>query len=367
MLGYMVRKSLRQNLGPSLWLGMTLGSCAVLITLFSGISVEVKDKIGATVSQSGANAVAYPNPYMTQKKGEEVWKIFSERVRKADGRFVFLKKQIAKIEGKEIEVVMADPEKLFVIKSYWAVTGRSMHDPGDAMIGRRVAEFFGMMPGQKFSLIWGGKPLPLQIRGVIDSGDEDEYKIFMTPWLQKDMSLTAEVSLALLSIPGGEEGMNAFQKTLDDKRTGLTIKPYRQVLYGQRMILDKVGLLTGLVLIGVILMTALGMTAALMAHVLQRRKELALMRALGANSLFLIRFLFLEAGLVGLAGAVIGFGIGTILTYDVVWKIFHMTVLPRYESLSMTIGLVMGIVFFAAGIASFRAVRLQPAVSLRGE
>src|SRR5262249_18510412 len=66
------------------------------------------------------------------------------------------------------------------------------------------------------------------------------------------------------------------------------------------------------------LVTLLGVINALFISVLQRRRELGLLRAVGASRPQILRSVVAEAPLMGLLGAVIGFVIGLVLEWYVV-------------------------------------------------
>src|SRR5262249_45691970 len=61
----------------------------------------------------------------------------------------------------------------------------------------------------------------------------------------------------------------------------------------------------------------LGVVSALIISVLQRTRDLGLLRAVGASRGFILRSVLAEAVLMGLIGAVIGFGGGVLLEWYV--------------------------------------------------
>jgi putative ABC transport system permease protein len=62
----------------------------------------------------------------------------------------------------------------------------------------------------------------------------------------------------------------------------------------------------------------LGVVSALFISVLQRRRELGLLRAVGATRAQVLSTVVAEAALMGLIGAAIGFGIGLVLEWYVI-------------------------------------------------
>ena len=65
------------------------------------------------------------------------------------------------------------------------------------------------------------------------------------------------------------------------------------------------------------LVAPMGVVSALFISVLQRRRELGLLRAVGANRAQILRSVLAEAVLMGLTGAIVGFAIGLMLEWYV--------------------------------------------------
>jgi putative ABC transport system permease protein len=65
------------------------------------------------------------------------------------------------------------------------------------------------------------------------------------------------------------------------------------------------------------LVALLGVVSALFISVLQRRRELGLLRAVGASRAQILRSVLAEAVLMGVIGAMVGFGIGLLLEWYV--------------------------------------------------
>jgi putative ABC transport system permease protein len=66
------------------------------------------------------------------------------------------------------------------------------------------------------------------------------------------------------------------------------------------------------------LVALLGVAGALFISVLQRRRELGLLRAVGASRAQVLRSVAAEAALMGLVGGILGFGVGLFLEWYVV-------------------------------------------------
>jgi putative ABC transport system permease protein len=70
-----------------------------------------------------------------------------------------------------------------------------------------------------------------------------------------------------------------------------------------------------------ILIAVLGVAGALLAMVMDRRRELGLLRFLGASSSQVRRMILCEAGILGFFGNVLGFGLGGLLSLILIYVI----------------------------------------------
>ncbi len=145
------------------------------------------------------------------------------------------------------------------------------------------------------------------------------------------------------------------------------VRPVRQIMEGEARVLGKTRatLLSAAVLI--ILTAALCVLSTLMGWVFDRRRDFAIMKALGASQRLVSAFFAAEAGALGAVGALIGYILGVGIAAWIGHANFHTTIMPRLSVLppvlmgSVAVGLLSAIL----PIALLR--RVEPAMILRGE
>lgn len=359
MLAAMVFRSLRNNLRISLWALLTLTTCAALVTLFTTIRFEIEAKMKQTLRSLGANAVAYPTT-----QGETDWPSFERAAQHESVRFARLAVRVALIKESPVAMVAADPIALAELTPYWAVTGKRPTKEGECLVGRHVAESLNLKIGQNAHAEWpvGGQASAFSVVGIIESGDEDDDRVFVT-----SSPAPGDVSYALLSVAGGETAMTRLQATLAATASRIEIKPLRQIMHGEEQVLNKIAVLCSAALGAVLVLTALGVSASMLARVVERKKEFALMRALGACPRSVVKFLLAECATVGGIGAVAGFAGGTLLAALVVRQIFKVSISPHVMAFVAAFSVTTAVALLAGVIACRRMLRLQPAMALRGE
>jgi len=146
-----------------------------------------------------------------------------------------------------------------------------------------------------------------------------------------------------------------------------TMRPVRQIVEGEARVLGKTRstLLAAAALI--ILTAALCVLSTLMGWVFDRRRDFAIMKALGASDRLLNGFFATEAAALGALGAVIGFGLGIGIAAWIGRVNFHAPVVPRFSVLPVVMAGSMIVTLLAAILPIFLLRRVQPAVILRGE
>jgi putative ABC transport system permease protein len=135
----------------------------------------------------------------------------------------------------------------------------------------------------------------------------------------------------------------------------------------------------GLGVIGILalLTAALGIVNTLVMSVTERRREIGVLKSLGADEIA-IRWLFVvEAALIGLAGSLVGIGLGWLGTRVVrliMQAIMSREGMPAYEPFALPVWLVLLALGFGVTVAvaagafpAARAARVDPVAALRGE
>ncbi|MBV9124514.1 MAG: ABC transporter permease [Planctomycetes bacterium] len=190
---------------------------------------------------------------------------------------------------------------------------RRLTEPGTAVVSENFAARYGVHPGEALTLPGCDGPVTLRVLGSVPdfsySGGTilvdrvqyrhpfaadlvDLFEAYLPPSTNPEM-----VRQRLLQSPLGAE-QALFISTRDEVRghiLGMIGRLYG-LAYGQEVM--------------VALVAVMGMLAALLISVLQRRREVGLLRALGATRSQVLRSVVAEAVLMGLLGTGIGLGIG---------------------------------------------------------
>lgn len=234
----------------------------------------------------------------------------------------------------------------------------------EALLGQKAANF--VADERAVKLTYAGRVAELKGVGRLRTGAEEDSRIYMpmaafTAWTGVGRSVVE------VQVPGGAARVEAAVGRMRAALPGMTVAPVRALVEGESRIVDRTrALMFGSVVL-IALTVGVSVLATMSASVLERRRDFALMRALGGSEGQLLR-LFLLEGLL-LAGA--GVGLGWVLGSGVAWAIgelnFETGTMPRVAVVPLVLGLNLMIAAFAAVLPARVLRGLEPAALLKGE
>jgi lipoprotein-releasing system permease protein len=243
----------------------------------------------------------------------------------------------------------------------------------NAVIGTDLAEDLGITVGDKIRLqAVGDRATVLQISGIIDAGvrDLNERVVFVS----------LRLAQTLLGLEGGVSSVEVkvtelFEATaIADQiaaRTGLRAESWmtinRQLMSGLR----TQGSSSVVIQVFIVLAVALGIASVLAVAVVQKSREIGIMRAVGTRASQILRIFLIQGLLVGLIGSV-----GGVFTGIGLAKLFESLTRNPDGTATLTFAL-SGILYVrttliatlvglaAAALPARRASRLDPADVIR--
>lgn len=256
------------------------------------------------------------------------------------------------------------------INSWWSVTGRRIterNDPAECMVGQEAARSLGLMPGSHLTLRSGDSEATVTVAGVIASGGSEDSQVFVDMTTAQNLAgLAGRIGLVQLSVRGSTPTIENVIQRLASALPDLDVQPVRQLAAADGRLLDRIrGLLFATVLL-ILVLTALGVLAAMAGLALERRRDVGMMKALGGTVRRVMRFFLAEAAVIGILGGVVGWCFGILLADFVGQRVFATSISPRLLVLPVIVGLMIGVSL--AGALPLRLLgRVRPAEILRGE
>ena len=254
------------------------------------------------------------------------------------------------------------------------VAGRARLTADDIIIGTELASDLGVTVGDKLRVTAGsGQGATLTITGIVDLGSKRVNQTFTYVALH-----TAQVLLGLIG------GVSSIDVTVDDvyaaenvaqritAMTGVeadswivTNAQFFNAVNAQQLANLAIRFFVGL-------SVAFGIASVLIVSVVQKSKEIGILRAMGASQGQIMRVFLLQGGAFGLTGSLIGSAVGAAAL--VLWhswmrnpdgtEFFPLVLEPQLFIISAVLATLTGV---AAAVApALRGARLDPVVAIRG-
>jgi lipoprotein-releasing system permease protein len=248
------------------------------------------------------------------------------------------------------------------------VSGELRVGAGDAVIGALLAGDLGLRVGDKLRLQAGlGREAVVNVAGIFELGVRELDQRFVYLDLKQTQSL--------LQLPGG---VTVIDVTVRDifgadavaarigQLTGLKAESWMQTNAQLMNALRSQTLSTLMISFFVGLSVAFGIASVLSISIVQRTREIGILRAMGTRREQMLYVFLVQGAVLGLAGSAVGAFVG----YGLVWifnrfgpGLFYIPVAPTLVPAAMLLATVTGLL--AAAIPARRAARLDPVVAIR--
>jgi putative ABC transport system permease protein len=267
-------------------------------------------------------------------------------------------------EGQPVVVAGADFDRVRQLDRWWSVSNWPSA-PQQALIGVRAVSVVSPK-NQPFDLGFQGHAIHLTSAGTVRTGAAEDSRVYLS--LADFVSWTGVRPFTIeVAATGSATEITAILRQLEQAMPAADVRPVRQIMEGEARVLGKTRatLLAATALI--ILTAALCVLSTLMGWVFDRRRDFAIMKALGASDRLLSSFFAAEAAALGAAGAVIGFVMGIGIAAWIGRVNFHASVMPRFSVLPFVLAGSIVVTLLSAILPISLLRRVQPAVILRGE
>jgi putative ABC transport system permease protein len=267
-------------------------------------------------------------------------------------------------DGQPIVVVGADFDRVRQLDRWWSVSNWPA-TAGQALAGVRALSVISPT-NEPFDLSFQGRTIHLTSAGIVQTGAAEDSRVYLS--LSDFVAWTGVLPSTIeVAATGSPEDITGIMHQLEQAIPEADVRPVRQIMEGEARVLGKTRatLLAACALI--ILTSALCVLSTLMGWVFDRRRDFAIMKALGASNRLLNGFFAAEAAALGATGAVIGFVLGIGIAAWIGRVNFHAPVVPRFSVLPLVLAGSMVVTLLSAILPISLLRRVQPAVILRGE
>ena len=243
----------------------------------------------------------------------------------------------------------------------------------EAMIGAELAVDFAVVPGDKLRIVTAtGQAEVFTVAGIFDLGSKDlNERVVFVP-LRAAQTLfdlvggISSIEIKVADIFGAETVAREIAS-----RTGLVADSWTTTNPQLLVALQSQESSKNVILFFITLTVALGIASVLIVSVVQKSREIGVMRAVGTSRSRVLRIFLIQGGLVGFVGSLFGSGLGVLLVRVFV-RLMRNPDGSAMFPVTLTLALFLGptalatIVGLLAAVApARRAARLDPAEVIR--
>ncbi|HRC26051.1 MAG TPA: FtsX-like permease family protein, partial [Alphaproteobacteria bacterium] len=166
---------------------------------------------------------------------------------------------------------------------------------------------------------------------------------------------------------GRFEDVARLARQVEAALPGSRARLVRKVAVAEGTLLSKIKLLMALSALVLLAITGLSVGTTLSAMVLERREEIALLKALGKSDGLIASLFLVEAALLGTTSGLLGYGVGFFMSQVLGETLFKSFITPPWLVLPGALLLALATSFAAFSIPVKRVLGLDPAAVLKGE
>lgn len=402
--------NLKRRKGKALFLivGIAIGIGTVVALL--SLSGSIKEEIGSQLDRFGANIVVVPQSNSLsldyggisvsgvsfdahQLTNEDAKRILDIPYR---NRLSFISPKLlsaVEVEGRQVLLAGVDFDSELKLKRWWHISGQSPESEQDVLVGYEVARALAIIElaagTTPQSVSHGGSHHPsedqnqfkvirdrLQIAGrdhrvagvINETGGPDDRMIFgPLAHVQSLAGKPDQLSLIEVSALCKDCPIDDIVGQISERLPDAKVSAIQQSVRARTETVERLTRFSGVVSAVVLAIGALMIFTTMMGSVVERTKEIGVLRAIGFRKVHIVKGLMIEVVAVSFAGGIVGWAAGLLASW---------AALPYFSETGVALEVHPSLVMFAIAAAlsigilssiypAIRASRLDPSEAVR--
>jgi len=420
MIIRMIRQSWLHNTRRKLLAVVTVFLASSLLSALMAVSIDIGDKMAREMKSYGANILIEPaeqavlpslfgagedNPLAGQSTLDEAelphimnifWRNNIVGFAPLLAGDVEIAEHKVRVIGTFFDHKIAVPDDPAyrtgqkIVSPYWQVTGRWPQDTGEeALVGVQLARQYGWTAGTK--LIVGMRTIT--ITGTLASGGEEEgvlvVPLKLAQELLKQPGKVQAIKVSALTVPENDLSRKAnrdpssldaeaydlwyctayvssIAHQLEEAVSGSVVRPIWQVAASEGVVIGKIQWLLMMATLAALIAAAMGIASLMTSTLIERAREIGLMKALGAHDWQVGLLFYMEACLSSLIGGLAGCLAGWALARIIGWQLFGEPLQFAWIVVPSVLLVSVAIAIIGTWFPARRIARLYPVEVLYG-
>ena len=371
---------------------------AIGATILSGlvtIYYDIPEQLGREFRSYGANLIILPRgeAKITRETLDSLKNLIG--INKLVGIAPY-RYQTVKINEQPYIIAGTDLEQAQKNSPFWYIEGSwaDSQDNLQVMIGHEIAQTLNLNLGDSFTVQGvkygeqaqaSGQNLSavenqkrdlarqnfhksFTVKGIVSTGGAEEGFIFADiDMLNELIGDTFRADVIECSVIADSQELEKIASKIENDLPDLQPRAVRRLTQSQDIVLGKLQALVLLVTVVVLIITMISVYTTMMAMVAERRREIALKKALGAENKFVMSELLGEGVLLGFIGGALGVWLGFEFAQRVSLNVFGRAINFQWALIPITIIIFIAITVMASIIPVRKVMDIHPAIVLKGE
>lgn len=354
-------------------LSIVLGTS--LVAALVNLSLDIPQKASSQLQNYGANILILPQ---TSPAGDQTYLLEEDLIPLEQGDLMqsitaYIPYLYSQVEINSQKVVLAGTwlDAVPKVSPWWQVAGDWPTDGKngtETLVGIQVAEKLGLKIGDSFTVKYLDNQQTFKVAGTVTTGAAEENQVFVSlKAAQRLTSLPNKIALVQVNARTSSGSLAQLAQTIGQQIPGTEVRVVGQIARAEKQVLFKVQLLMGLVAGLILIASGLVILSTMTTTILERTKEIGLMKALGASNRRVISFYGTEIGIIALGGGIIGYLLGYLLAQLVGQRVFNAAVSPSLLAFMAALAVAVLVTFLGSSLPLYRAMKVDPALTLLRE
>lgn len=377
------RRLLSANRGRVFVILLALGAGAAVTAALLNLQVDAKRRLTSDFRSFGANVLVAPQASASSSMSESVFDRIPDLsgagdVARAD--FLYGVVEISALREKDTRkqpnatrAILTgymhsaeQPARILPPALLLAEQNRVLTDSRYCGVGVTLASALKLRTNDRVLLTADSRHDSCTVSVLPSSGGPEDSQIFLQlAAAQTLLGQPGRISLIQLSVPGTPQQIQNYLKGLQQKVPDADVRPIRQFTEGEAKIYGRIsGVLNATVAV-ILVLTGLCVMAAMTNIAMERKNDVALMKAIGGAARRVLRFFLMEATVLGFIGGLVGAAFGLLLSVWLGKAVFGVAARPRFIVYPVSVALTVLVAILGA-FPLRRLVEIRPAAIFRG-
>lgn len=372
-----------------------------MATALLTVSLRVEEKVAYELTNFGPNLMLFPKTdtipvsvggvelgsvteqeYIEENDVAKIDEIkYSKNVRGIRGIAPYLF-AVVEVDNNDIILVGTWFDQAKNINTWWSIDGNWIEDRNDnqsCIVGITIANNLNLKNGDLFTVNYNitkhddtgnitfiENQHTLQVIGILSAGSEDDNRIFVNLDVLQNLTLREDkIGMIQVTAICNECSTDVIANEIEEKLPHIEAKTVKQVTGAQMQLLDKIEYMMMLITIIAMLASVLGVMTTMTTSVVERTKEIGMMKAIGAENSKIAKLFLSEALIIGIIGGLVGYFIGIYIAQYIGESVFQSTITSSLIILPVIIGISIGVTILSSILPIRRAMNIEPAEVIR--